>query len=887
MSQTREDRADALLNEIRQSSRGTLTVFLGAAPGVGKTYAMLAAAAEKRRSGIDTLVGLVETHGRKDTDEMVDGFDVLPRKTSDYQGTTLTEFDVDAAMARHPALILVDELAHTNIPGSRNKRRFQDVEELLNAGIDVYTTVNIQHLVGLNDKVKQITGVRVSETLPDHVLDKADIIRFIDLPPRSLIERLKEGKVYLPDFAEKALEGFFSEQNLSALRELAMKKSLERVDAGLLEQRDFDHNKNRVVLNDQLLVLISANSDQHHLIRIGRQMAERRQIAMHVVWVDTGRVRSLTDRNRIDSALTLARELGAQTDILRGSSAFAAAMDYIQDHPIGTVLVGAGTRRRWRWWHPRLYRRLIESGLALEVSVYRQPNEQKRRLSFIRPSENTATMQSYLWSMATALLVTALCIPLELFLNTGNLALIYVLSVVTIGLRFGNQPALLSAFLSFILFNFFLTEPKYTFIVDEKDDIATLFFMTLTALLSGPVASRIRRQFILLRESNRVAEILRQMAEKLSTATTEANVWEQLHQLIEKATGNNAIVATHDGQKRLFISTYQGVDKTNDALIRWCEKNKARAGRGTDTLSAAKMTAQPIVADNSVIAVVLYQCSEVENSDATTTGLITAMSQQASNAWRRVAFSRRLESERIKVEMEQLRSALLSSVSHDLKSPLSAMMGAAESLKLLKNQLSREDQDELTDMIMSESRRLDNYIQNLLDMTRLGHGELKIERDWISIDDICRSAAQRLNRYMPDVQVKFVLLTQPPLLFVHAALVEQGIFNILENAAKYTPDDNPVIVELSHTDNDCIIAIEDKGPGIPEAQREQIFDMFYVVADGDRKKQNTGMGLAICKGMIGAHGGSVKAMSGNSGKGTRFEIRLPLSVNTIEQETNQ
>ncbi|PWW40366.1 two-component system sensor histidine kinase KdpD [Idiomarina loihiensis] len=886
----REQKADAILQRVEQENSGRLTVFLGAAPGVGKTYSMLAAAKEKQQSGRETIIGLVETHGRSDTQQMADGFEQLPLTQIEYHGTQLSEFAVDAALQRKPDLILVDELAHTNVPGSRNKRRYQDIEELLNAGIDVYTTVNIQHMASVNDLVLQMTGVRVNETVPDHFVDSAYEIRFIDLPPATLIERLQQGKVYLPEYARSALSSFFSSANLTALRELAMKKALERVDATMLSELAVNQKSGLGIYMDKLLVLVSANSDHRYLIRVGRQIAERRQIPWAVAWVDTGKTRSPEKSQTIELNLALAKELGAQTKVLKGTSTISAVSEFIKDNAVCTVLVGAGRRNRFNWWRKRLYHHLINLGLPIEVTVFRArstPVQKKKKLTPPAVQNFFGKLSGYVHGAIGVGIASLLAVILENFLNVGNLVLVYTLAVIFVGLTSGSRPAMFTAILSFLSFNFLLTEPKNTLMVYNHDDVTTLIFLTVIGLICGPAASRIRSQFLLLKQANHYAETLRDLAQELATVSDETGLWKRLSKLLRKSTEVDCLIAVpdEDSDFRFVESPPAPPHKLTEAAIRWSFKNKASAGVTTETLSAAKATTYPVIVDDTVVAVAAVPLTEQSNDiNSASTSLILAMLNQASNAWRRIHLASDLESARVKTEVEQLRSALLSSVSHDLKSPLSAMMGAAESLKLLHDQLPDKDRIELIDTIISESQRLDSYIQNLLDMTRLGHGTLKIERDWVSVDDIIGSAIRRLKRYWPSTNVQIERMGEPPLLYVHAALVEQAIFNILENAAKYSPDESPIFVELHKGRAQCLIAIEDRGPGIPSDQRDKIFDMFYIVADGDKKKQNTGMGLAICKGMIGAHGGNVVATSARDGVGTRFEITLPLDYGNNQQE---
>ncbi|MEL7797950.1 sensor histidine kinase KdpD [Idiomarina loihiensis] len=886
----RNKKADALLQQVNQESNGRLTVFLGAAPGVGKTYAMLAAAKERKQAGAETIIGLVETHGRADTGQMAEGFDRLELKTIEYHGTQLQEFDIDTALERKPELILVDELAHTNVPGSRNKRRYQDIGELLNAGIDVYTTVNIQHLESVNDLVLQMTGVRVKETVPDHFVDNAFEIRFIDLPPATLIERLQQGKVYLPEYARSALSSFFSSSNLTALRELAMKKALERVDASMIQELSFDQEAGLGVYMDKLLVLVSANSDHRYLIRVGRQIAERRQIPWAVVWVDTGKTRSPEKSRVLELNLALAKELGAETKTLKGPSTFSVVSDFIKENAVCTVLVGSGNKKRFKWWHKRLYHQLIDLDLPVEVTVFPERGAKEKSKATLRRLKKLTyfgELRGYLEGILWVALASALAVILQNFLNVGNLVLVYTLAIIVVGLKSGSRPAIFTALVSFLSFNFLLTEPKYTFTVYSQDDVTTLIFLTVIGLICGPAASRIRHQFLLLKQANSYAETLRELAQELAAVNDEQQMWRRVVRLLDRTTKAECTIAVKREKLDFeFINSAALIEhKLTDATVRWTFKNKGQAGAHTETLSSAQVTSFPIIVDDDVIAVALVPVNAKPDDEETfNTSIIMAMLNQASGSWRRIKLSSDLESARVKTEVEQLRSALLSSVSHDLKSPLSAMMGAAESLKILGDKLPEDDRIELIDTIITESQRLDSYIQNLLDMTRLGHGTLKIERDWVSVDDIIGSAIRRLRRYWPSTSVTVERIGEVPLLYVHAALIEQATFNILENAAKYSPDDAPIFVEIRKTTSNCVIAIEDRGPGIPEDQRDKIFDMFYIVSDGDKKKQNTGMGLAICKGMIGAHGGDVTAKTAKGGDGTRFEISLPLTYGNNEKD---
>lgn len=632
---------------------------------------------------------------------------------------------------------------------------------------------------------------------------------------------------------------------------------------------------------EKLLVLISHKSDHEYLVRLGRQVVDQSKMCWTVLWVDTGHVTDRQSSLRLQSAFSLARELGAETATLRGPSIFETAISFIQEHRISTVLVGAGTRKRLLFWRKRLYQQLLESGLPLEVSVIRPPESASRRTDRALPNGLSpwTSWKAQLTAFLSVVIATAVAVPLELLVANTNLVLVYVIAVVAVALQHGWRPAITASVLAFLSFNFFLTEPRYTFHVVRQHEIATLLFLLLIALVCGPAASQIRRQFILLHDANRYSEAMRLLGQELAIAEDPQAIWRALHKVIaESLSVECAIVPTNSDYEPWPKPSRQFVP-VDMAAIDWTRRNHQMSGRFSDTLNAAEWTIFPVLKDKLSIACALVRfppsVTALAPGDKV---LITAVCNQGADTWRRTQLVKELEAARVKTEIEQLRSALLSSVSHDLKSPLAAMMGAAESLQLLDQQLEPQDRTELMETIVQESRRLDSYIQNLLDMTRLGYGALKIERDWVSIADIVGSALTRLKRYYPSVKTATHFTDAAPVLYVHAALIEQALFNILENAARFTPPDEKIDVTIATNDQRCAIAIEDRGPGIPEELREKIFDMFFVVADGDKKKQNTGMGLAICRGMIGAHGGSVQAMSGAQNKGTRFVVELPMDV---------
>lgn len=651
-----------------------------------------------------------------------------------------------------------------------------------------------------------------------------------------------------------------------------------------------DERPDRVVsIQEKLMVLISNTSDHQYLIRMGRQIADRRKIPWTVVWVDTGRIADQRATLRLQSAFSLAQELGAGTESLRGPGTYETIVHFIAEHRINTVVVGSGTRRSFRPWRKRLYQQLIESGLPLEVSVVRPPGTSPAP----HPRWTATTERAsgnwigHLFALLAVAGSTIVAVPLELLVSNANLVLIYVFAVVAAGLKHGWRPGITASLAAFLSFNFFLTDPRYTFHVAEQDEVATLVFLLLIGLACGSAASLIRRQFLLLRDANRHSEAMRLLGQSLSVAEDSGAVWQAVHDAIASTLRVECVVVAGGEQGDYDAWPIPSVPFTSldTETIDWSRRNRQIAGQFTDTFNASNWTVFPVENESRLIACTLVKFDPTNVLTPGDRALIQAVLQQGADTWGRIALNSELESARVKTEVEQLRSALLSSVSHDLKSPLSAMMGAAESLRLLERQLSNEDRDELIDTILQESQRLDRYIQNLLDMTRLGHGTLKIERDWVSIGDIIGSALSRLKRYFPSVKTEFHARTSLFLMYVHAALLEQALFNILENAARFSPPEEPVTVALDRQGDTCLIEVEDRGQGIPESQRKQIFDMFYIVSEGDRKKQNTGMGLAICRGMVGAHGGKVSAAAGSGGRGTRFVVELPI-ISPDDQENS-
>ncbi len=889
--------ADALLREIKRQATGRLTVFLGAAPGVGKTYAMLARARELHRQGVDVVIGIVETHGRSETQTMLEGLPLLPRKKVEYQGRQLEEMDLDGLLARKPAIALVDELAHRNVPGSRHERRWQDVEELLSAGIDVYTTINIQHLESLNDVVHQITGIRVSETVPDAVFERLRDIRLVDLPARELIERLNQGKVYLPEQAAQALQAFFSPSNLTALRELAMQTVAEHVDADLREERAA-RGLEGISIQRHVLIAIDGRGHSEYLVRAGAMIARRRGAPWSVVTVETGRWADAAlhtdEMNRatpalnkmardeqqrlmeIDKAFALARNLGGETEVMHNTDVAQALLDAAAARDARSIVIGR-TRERpiARLLNRTLTQQLLQRGARYELTIIGTPQARQRRPRLPDITGERPTWRELVLILLASLGAVGVAALAERTLGLQDLSMIFLVAVMLVASRTRMASAVMTAILCFLAYNFFFIEPRYTFLISAHRGVATVVLFLAAALIAGRLASRLRMQVVALRAANTHATAMQNLGRRLAKAA-------DLGQVI--AAGASVLQSTLHAEAWIRINEESGpvtsaghLGEKDLAAADWTQRHGQASGRYTDTLTGSAWWFLPVSSDKDTLGVVgLRFPPNMGHLSFEQRRLAENMVEDIGQAALRTRLVSELELARVTGETERLRSALLSSVSHDLRSPLSSMIGAADSLARYGKDMGPEDRQSLLETIHVEGERLDRYIQNLLDMTRLGQQGLTLTRDWIGIDELVGSASRRLQRYEPNVRIEHEIPPDLPPIHVHPALIEQALFNVMENAAKFSPSGEPVRVQVQRTeDNRLQIDISDRGPGIPEQERRRIFDMFYSVERGDRGKQGTGLGLTIVQGIVGAHMGSVEALPGLEGKGTTIRLTLP------------
>lgn len=866
-------RADALLAALPEPGRGRLKVFLGAAAGVGKTYAMLQAAQARQRQGVNVVAGVVVTHGRAQTEALLTGLPRQPLRKVQYRDRWLEALDLDALLQARPQLALIDELAHDNAPGSRHAKRWQDVQELLAAGIDVYTTVNVQHLESLNDRVRAITGVRVRETVPDWLVLTASELVLIDLPPHDLLERLREGKVYVPEQARAAIEAFFTPHHLAALRELALQTAAAQVDAAL-DREGGGQSLRTASLRGRLLVGIAADNQAERLIRHASLVAQRRHLPWSVVHVEDGTPKDEACRQRLALAQQLAERLAGEVVVLRGADPARTLLEHAHERHASLLLVGQSrARHRWR---QGVAMRLLQGAPGLEISVLER--DQALPASNTRTPLNPQPAGPYLLAILAAAMASVLAYGVAGWLALPNVSLIFLTAVLLIAVRSATGPALVCAVASFVMYDLLFIAPRYSLMIQRGEDVLTLLFFLVMATLTGQLAGRQRRQLQALREAQAETAELLDFSRGLAAASDHQAVaaaatghlarWADVRACLLERGPDHALQASGDLSVNLSA--------TERAAADWAWQHSQAAGEGSATLPGSRWWWWPLVADGRTLGVVGLAAVEGGTISRQRRQLAMALAQPLAQALARARLAEELEAARLHGETEQLRSALLASVSHDLRTPLTVMRGSIESLQSLGEVLSPADSAELLETTRLECERLDRYIQNLLDMTRLGHGALTLARDWIAADELIGAALQRLRSVLAPFAVEVVAPAALPLLWVHPALIEQALINVLENAARFSPTGGRILVEALQDNDRLCLTVSDQGPGIPLEERERIFDMFYTAARGDRGGQGTGLGLAICQGMVGAHGGQVLVSDAEGGQGTRIALCLPL-----------
>jgi two-component system sensor histidine kinase KdpD len=875
---TRPD-PDELLKHAQadESIRGQLKIFMGYAAGVGKTYAMLEAAHQRQKQGVDVVVGYVETHGRVETEAFLKGLEILPRRQVEYHGSKMTELDVDAIVKRHPALVLVDEFAHTNAPGSRHPKRYLDVEEILDAGIDVYTTLNVQHLESLNDVVAQVTGVVVHETVPDRVIDEASEIEVIDLPPDELLTRLREGKVYVPDQAARAIQKFFRKGNLTALREMSLRRAAERVDDQMRAYMRTSAITGPWPATDRLLVCISPSPLAEKLIRTTRRLADEIGAEWFAVYVELASRPELNsaNRERIARHLQLAEELGARTRTLTGNSIPETILAYALKHNITKVVVGKPIRPRWReLLAGSMVDHLIYASGDVDVYVISARLEQKQP---VFPSEWTPhrPLGRYLLGLGLVTISTLIGMAIQGNLEPTNLVMLYLASTVIAAIFLGRGPALLTSILGVLAFDFFLVPPYMTLAISDTQYLLTFIGLFVVSLVVSTLTVRTREQAEAAIQREAQTSALYTLSRDLTSAVDLQQVADVIITHIRQVFGREvAIFLPENGQLHVFACTPEYQPDNNElAVAVWAFEHDQPAGLGTDTLPAASLRCQPLKTVRGMVGVLGIHPREPGT-------LLTPEQRQTLNA---IAYQAALSIERASLAeqarqaellraTEKLQTALLNSISHDLRTPLVSITGALSSLREKSLKISPEDRTSLLETAHGEAERLNRLVGNLLNMTRLEAGAIHLRLEPCDIQDAIGAALEQLGGRLDKRPVKINLPEDLPLVTMDFALFGQALVNLLDNAIKYSPKNTSIEVNVSQTRNTVEIDICDQGIGIPPEDLERVFDKFYRVQRPE-SVNGTGLGLAICKGIVEAHGGTIQALN-RPGGGTIIKVIL-------------
>lgn len=884
---------DALLLRVQaeeaKKSRGKLKIFFGAAPGVGKTYTMLEAGREQAREGIEVLVGYVEPHVRPETQALVLGLDVLARKEVPYRGTKLVEFDLEAALASRPELIIVDELAHTNAPGMTHAKRWQDVMQLVEAGISVYTTLNVQHLESLNDVVAQITGVSVAETVPDSVFEEADEVELVDLPADDLLERMREGKVYVPHQAERATHGFFKKGNLIALRELALRKAAEHVGAEMDDYREEHGLTGATPVRERLLVCVGPSPFSTRLVRATRRMARSLKAPWTAVHVETPRDARLSekDREQLSQTLNLVEQLGGDTATLSGPNLADELIHYARSRSVSKIIVGKPSRPRWReWLQGSLVYELTRKCGDIDVYVISGDAGKATTPAAAEPLRPGASANAYLLSLATVALCTLVSWPLSSFLSPTTLIMVYLLGVVVIATNFGPGPSILASLLSVAAFDFFFVTPYFTFAVHDTQYFFTFAVMLVTALTISTLTTRVTFQAETSRTRERRTASLYAISHQLAAARTLEQIAQATVRHVSEAVDGKVtiLLAGAGGGPLAPVSSETGsfADGPHDeAVARWVFDHGEIAGHGTSTLPGAAAMYLPLRASHGIVGVLgVLPNPTWRGVDPERLHLLDTLTGLVALAVERVQLAAEAARIRVQMETEKLRSSLLSAVSHDLRTPLSAITGAASTLadesETLKPQLRRE----LLNSILEEAGHLNRLVANLLDMTRIEAGALEVHKDWQSLEEIVGASLAHVSQQLKDHPVVTHLQPDLPFVPMDDLLIQQVLVNLLENAAKYSQAGDPI--ELTAFANHATLTVEvaDRGPGLLESELDRVFEKFYR-ASNSSGRPGAGLGLTICRGIIELHGGQIEAEN-RSGGGVIFRFTLPLAATQPE-----
>ena len=879
---------DELLEQLREQEqrarRGRLRIYFGANAGVGKTYAMLSAARREQQAGREVLIGLVETHGRAETAQLAEGLARLPLREVQYRDRQLAEFDLDAALARKPAILLVDELAHSNVPGSRHPKRWQDVQELLDAGIDVWSSLNVQHLESLNDTVGAITGVRVNETVPDIVLDQADEVVLVDVTPDELIGRLKAGKVYLPQQAERAAQNFFRKGNLIALREIALRRTAEHVEDDVRSYRVEQSITPVWNTAGAILACVGPHEGAEHVVRAAARLAGQQNTRWYAAYVETAQLRQLPadQRDRILAVLKLADDLGATTSVLAGRDVDAELVAHAQKLNCAILLVGRPVPRRFAFGTSgrSMTRRL--AGLAPSLDIMEVARgDSARRLARVmgrdaaQPDEDEVggDWVRYAWAAASSVAITLAMAPLHDVLDLANIVMVFLLGTVGVGLRWGRGPAALASVLNVLAFDFFFVSPRFSFAVSDVQYLVTFTVMLAVGLLTGQLTAGLRFQANISSSRERRAQSLFELTRDLSGALLTSQVAQMGESAVQGHFGGSALVLPADARDALVVPG-QPPPGFDPSVADWAFRNAQPAGLATTTLAAQAWHYVPLSAPMRVRGVLALEPAQPrwllipEQRQQ-----LDTLARQIAIALERVHYVEIAQQAVVDMESERLRNALLAAISHDVRTPLTALIGLADSLRQSHPPLSAA-QAETAGAIAEQSRELAALANNLLDMARLQSGNVNLRLEWQSVEEVVGSALRATRPLLAGKEVRVQIPPELPLVEFDATLIERVLVNVLENAAKYGA---PPIEIAAHAEvATMVFSVRDHGPGLPPSLlgREEILFEKFTRGQAESPTPGVGLGLAICKAVVDAHRGEIRAASAPGG-GAEFTVRLP------------
>ena len=864
--------------EDRRQHAGRLRIFLGFAAGVGKTYAMLEAARECLAEDVDVVVAYVETHGRKETEALLAGLPVIPRKKVDYRGTTVEEMDLDAVLARRPAIALVDELAHTNAPGSRHNRRYQDVEELLAAGIDVYTTLNVQHVESFNDTVAQITGVKVRETVPDHVLESADEIKLVDLTPDELIDRLNEGKVYVPDQADRAVQKFFRPGNLTALREMALRYLADRVDTEMRSYMDAHAIPGPWPAGERVLVSVGPDPLAERLVRSGRRLAEGLDAEWIVLNVEqtSGPTFHEGARQQLERALRLAEELGAQAVTIAGSDVAEEVLRYARANNITKIIVG---RPRRPWWKRLLWSavadQIVKGCGAIDVYMISAPTSAAEPGPPAEVVVAATPRRYYVYAVVVVALITIVGELLQRALEPTNLTMLYLLGVVVVALRWGRWPAAVAATLSVVAFDFFFVPPELTFAISDTQYLITFAALLIVGLVIGRLASRTRDQADAARRRGVSSAALQALSGELAAASDLDAILRAIERHVSATFSRQVAVFLPgpSGVQARLVSPGFPLDDSERAVATWVFDHGQPAGYGTETLAGANARYFPLRTARGITGVMgVRPTIPTDRLNPEQRQLMETFASQAAVAIERAQLAEQSREAHLSRETERLQTVILNAISHDLRTPLASIVGALSSLTEQAASLDDAAKRDLLETAQQEAKRLTRLVSNLLDMTRLEAGAIALRREFFDVADLVGSTLAQLAEATRTRDIVVDVPTDLPMVLIDFVPMTQALANLVDNAIKYSPAGSPVEIWAGVEGSEIRITVADRGPGIPEIELARVFDKFYRIRRPG-EPGGVGLGLAIAKGFVEAHGGRIWATA-RPGGGTMVTIAL-------------